>query len=164
MYQSAWIYMCKLLSNLKIPQPLSLLLVPLNVPFSDTIIPDSGKKVKIKKLVTSDHTSKQCIYITFYICRKCLKRTLLKTNVFLKKKQQKHPVFLCSSAVLIANTNIIYFQSYVFLIFMLCLLRLHWANQFGIKVLHTRYMNLDVFSSLFVLGKAIAKPLSSYQS
>lgn len=45
-----------------------------------------------------------------------------------KRKQQKHPVFLSSSAVLIANTNIIYFQNYVFLILMLCLLRLHRAN------------------------------------
>lgn len=85
MCQTAWISMYKLLSNLKKTQPLSLLLLPLNVSFSDTIIPDSGKKKK-KKFVTSDQTSKQRIYITFYICRKCLKKNPSKSKCIPQKE------------------------------------------------------------------------------
>lgn len=81
-----------------------------------------------------------------------------------ERKQQKHPVFLCSSAVLIANTNIIYFQSYVFL---LCYAFWGYIGQTSLvskSSIHVDDMNLDVFSSLFVLGKAIANDLSSDQS
>lgn len=44
------------------------------------------RKKKKKKFVTSDQTSKQRIYITFYICRKCLKKNPSKSKCIPQKE------------------------------------------------------------------------------
>lgn len=121
---------------------------------------------KNKLFVRSNQTSKECIYIRqFIFAESTLKEPFQKQMYSAKRKQQKHPVFLSSSAILIANTNIIYFQTMFFLF--LCSAFWGYIGQTSLvskSSIHVGDVNLDVFSSLFVLGKAIAKPLSSYRS
>lgn len=77
---------------------------------------------KIQCFLTNDREGKQLIYMGGFIFSELPHGNLSKKpeRNSAKRKQQEDPVFLCSSAVLAANTNIITFQSSIFRILKLC--------------------------------------------
>lgn len=71
---------------------------------------------RIQCFLTNDQEGKQLIYMGRFIFSELPHGNLSKRpeRNSAKRKQQEDPVFLCSSAVLLANTNIITFQSSIF--------------------------------------------------
>lgn len=70
----------------------------------------------IQCFLTNDQEGKQLIYMGRFIFAEMPQGNLSKRpeRNSAKRKQQEDPVFLCNSAVLVANTNIITFQSSIF--------------------------------------------------
>lgn len=71
---------------------------------------------KIQRFLTNDREGKQLIYMGRFIFSEMPQGNFSKRpeRNSAKRKQQEDPVFLCNSAVLVANTNIITFQSSIF--------------------------------------------------
>lgn len=71
---------------------------------------------KIQCFLTNDREGKQLIYMGRFIFSEMPQGNLSKRleRNSAKRKQQEDPVFLCNSAVPVANTNIITFQSSIF--------------------------------------------------
>lgn len=71
---------------------------------------------RIQCFLTNDQEGKQLIYMGRFIFSEMPQGNLSKRpeRNSVRRKQQEDPVFLCNSAVLVANTNIITFQGSIF--------------------------------------------------
>lgn len=160
MYQTGKVFIYNTCySNSRSKGTSSVSLTILHAYLSEAVFPDSAKRDKgAAHLTMSRPVNNSFTLESFYFQKNALRELFQEKMYSSKRKRQKHPVFLCSSAVLSANTNIIYFQRCIFLI----LHSAFWGYIRRVSLvskspIHVGDMNLDSCSFSFMLGKAIVK-------